>query len=133
MAEASAMACRPLILTILMTHQDSEVEEIEEEVMDSATASQTIQSSRLEKLPSWRILKSWPKKVRSSGRDRKWEELSSLLQDNAEMFDAHGHRRKLIIFTEHRDTLNYLLHRIRTLLGKADAVGHSWWAWTRRA
>ncbi len=38
------------------------------------------------------------------------------------MFDAHGHRRKLIIFTEHRDTLNYLLHRIRTLLGKADAV-----------
>jgi hypothetical protein len=38
------------------------------------------------------------------------------------MFDAHGHRRKLIIFTEHRDTLNYLAERIRTLLGIPEAV-----------
>lgn len=38
------------------------------------------------------------------------------------MFDEHGHRRKLVIFTEHRDTLNYLTERIRTLLGKAEAV-----------
>lgn len=38
------------------------------------------------------------------------------------MFDANGHRRKMIIFTEHRDTLSYLVQRIRTLLGKADAV-----------
>ena len=44
------------------------------------------------------------------------------LQDNAEMFDAQGHRRKLVIFTEHRDTLNYLQERIKTMLGSADAV-----------
>ena len=100
---------------------DSEVEEIEEEVMDSATASQTIPELKAE-IAILADLEKLAQKVRSSGRDRKWEELSSLLQDNAEMFDAHGHRRKLIIFTEHRDTLNYLLHRIRTLLGKADAV-----------
>src|SRR3954453_20845065 len=31
-------------------------------------------------------------------------------------------RRKLIIFTEHRDTLNYLTERIRTLLGVPEAV-----------
>ena len=47
--------------------------------------------------------------VRASGTDRKWEELRSLLQDTPEMFDADGSRRKLIIFTEHRDTLNYLV------------------------
>ena len=46
----------------------------------------------------------------------------SLLQNNSEMFDAHGHRRKLVIFTEHRDTLNYLAERIRSLLGKPEAV-----------
>ena len=30
--------------------------------------------------------------------------------------------RKLIIFTEHRDTLNYLTQQIRNVLGRADAV-----------
>jgi hypothetical protein len=39
------------------------------------------------------------------------------------MFDLSGSRRKLIIFSEHRDTLNYLADRIRTLLGKHETVG----------
>src|SRR3972149_255240 len=38
------------------------------------------------------------------------------------MFDAHGHRRKLVIFTEHRDTLNYLADRIRALLGRPESL-----------
>jgi superfamily II DNA or RNA helicase len=38
------------------------------------------------------------------------------------MFDASGSRRKLVIFSEHRDTINYLLTRIATLLGRPDAV-----------
>jgi hypothetical protein len=38
------------------------------------------------------------------------------------MFDAQGHHRKLVIFTEHRDTLNYLQERIKTMLGSTDAV-----------
>src|SRR5690606_31739145 len=53
-----------------------------------------------------------------------WEELSNLLQDTPEMFDESRHRRKMIIFTEHRDTLQYLCRRIRTLLGRAEAVVH---------
>ncbi len=32
------------------------------------------------------------------------------------MFDAHGHRRKLVIFTEHRDTLNYLAEKLRAIV-----------------
>ena len=31
-------------------------------------------------------------------------------------------RQKLVVFTEHRDTLNYLEHRITTLLGRKEAV-----------
>jgi len=38
------------------------------------------------------------------------------------IFDAQGARHKLVIFTEHRDTLNYLTDRIRTLLGRPEAV-----------
>ena len=33
-----------------------------------------------------------------------------------------GRQRKLIVFTEHRDTLNYLLFRTRGLLGRDEAV-----------
>jgi len=39
------------------------------------------------------------------------------------MFDAHGHRRKLVIFTEHRDTLNYLTEKNPRLLGRPEARG----------
>ena len=38
------------------------------------------------------------------------------------MFDPWGRRRKLVIFTEHRDTLNYLAGSIRALLGRAETV-----------
>ena len=55
-------------------------------------------------------------------QDRKWEELRTLLLDAEPMFDAQGHRRKLVLFTEHRDTLTYLTERISTLLGQPDAV-----------
>ncbi len=38
------------------------------------------------------------------------------------MTDADGNRRKLIVFTEPRDTLTYLADKIRTRLGRAEAV-----------
>ncbi len=60
--------------------------------------------------------------VLQTGEDRKWTELSKLLQDNPDMRDKYGNLRKLIIFTEHRDTLRYLYDRITGLLGREDAV-----------
>ncbi len=61
--------------------------------------------------------------MRARAPTRSGRELARLLQDsNAEMFDETGKRRKLIVFTEHRDTLNYLADRIRTLLGQPEAV-----------
>jgi ERCC4-related helicase len=66
-------------------------------------------------------------RVRRSGTDRKWQELSRILQENEDMFDVNGQRRKLVIFTEHRDTLNYLTEKIRTLLGHARISSHHSW------
>lgn len=100
---------------------DVEVEGAEEEVIDQATAAQTI--AELEKeIAILRRLEGLAVEVLRSGKDRKWDELSSLLQNEKEMFDAHGHRRKLVLFTEHRDTLNYLVGRLRSLLGQPGAV-----------
>jgi len=100
---------------------ESEVERVEEEIADKATAARTVSELRLE-IDSLRRLEQLALRVRQSGTDRKWEELSDLLQGNVEMFDPRGQRRKLIIFTEHRDTLNYLRDRITTLLGKPERV-----------
>lgn len=98
-----------------------EEEVVDQEVVDQATAAQTIAELQAE-IERLKELEALALQVRNSRKDRKWEELSKLLQENAEMFDAGGHRRKLVIFTEHRDTLNYLYERITTLLGKSEAV-----------
>lgn len=98
-----------------------ERERAEDEVADQATAARTIAELQTE-IAELTKLEKLALEVRRSGKDRKWEELSKLLQGEAEMFDAGGHRRKLVIFTEHRDTLNYLAERIQTLLGRTEAV-----------
>jgi hypothetical protein len=100
---------------------DGEVEETEETVVDQATAARTIAELQAE-IEILKNLEGLALKVRRSGTDKKWEELSSLLQNRAEMFDAQGHRRKMVIFSEHRDTLNYLTERLRTLLGAPEAL-----------
>ncbi|MGI0485500.1 helicase-related protein [Pantanalinema rosaneae CENA516] len=93
----------------------------EEEVVDQATAARTISELQAE-IHQLGELENLALRVRRSGKDRKWDELSKLLQNSAEMFDAGGHRRKLVIFTEHRDTLNYLINQITTLIGRPEAV-----------
>lgn len=96
-------------------------ESFEEKVVDQATAAQTIQELEAEIL----ILKELEEQARQvvhSDQDRKWEELSNLLQNTPEMRDADGRQRKLILFTEHKDTLNYLTVKIRGLLGSDEAV-----------
>src|SRR5438876_1644154 len=100
---------------------DAELEETEERVVDQASAARTIAELEVE-ITMLARLEELALQVRRSGTDRKWEGLASLLQNNAEMFDASAHRRKLVIFTEHRDTLNYLTERIRTMLGREEAV-----------
>jgi superfamily II DNA or RNA helicase len=98
-----------------------EVEQLEEELLDAATAAQTAQELDAE-LADLVDLTALAKQVRDSGTDRKWSELRTIVEDHALITDSDGRPRKLIIFTEHRDTLEYLTTRIRTLIGKPDAV-----------
>jgi len=100
---------------------DSELEELEEQLVDQASAAGTIAELEVE-INSLTDLVELAGQVRASGVDRKWEELANLLQHTPEMFDSYGSRRKLIIFSEHRDTLNYLVERLRILLGRSEAV-----------
>lgn len=98
-----------------------EQENMEERVVDLASAAATIAELEAE-IQTLKGLEKKANDVRISGVDRKWDELSQLLQDNEEMFGENGQREKLIIFTEHKDTLNYLTGKIRSLLGREDSV-----------
>ena len=97
-----------------------EVETKEEEVVARASTARTIAELQAE-IRTLEHLEALAQTVRQSDTDRKWEELSNLLRAE-ELFDAQEHRRKLIIFTEHRDTLRYLAERIQTLIGNPEAV-----------
>ncbi len=102
---------------------DISPEELEDErnkIVDHATAAATIEELEAE-IRTLKGLENLANQVRVSGIDRKWDELSKLLQDNKAMF-SNGQREKLIIFTEHKDTLNYLTNKIGSLLGNPEAV-----------
>lgn len=98
-----------------------ELEEIEEDVVDAATAARTVAELQTE-IAILNKLAELARRVRYAGNDRKWSELRTILNDNALVNDDVGNPRKIIIFTEHRDTLNYLLEQTRTLIGRDEAV-----------
>ncbi len=99
-----------------------ELEEIEDELVDDATAARTIPELEAE-LVSLRALEKQAKDVLRSGVDKKWDELSKLLQSNAkEMYLPNGRRRKMLIFTEHKDTLDYLRKNIARVLGASAVI-----------
>lgn len=99
----------------------AEQEDLEEKLVDTATAAETIAELEAEII----ILADLVVQARAvvdSGQDRKWDELSQILQNNPNMRDAEGRQRKMILFTEHKDTLNYLERRIGGVLGTPDAI-----------
>jgi superfamily II DNA or RNA helicase len=98
-----------------------EQETLEENLVDQATAAKTIKELEAE-IVILADLEKQAKAVVASGQDRKWEELSKLLQNNPEMHDESGRQRKIILFSEHRDTLNYLHAKIAGVLGTPDAI-----------
>src|SRR5271157_868736 len=120
---------------------DNEVEAAEEEILDQATAARSMAELKIE-IETLKALGSLALAVRHSGTDTKWRELASLLgaifttatvQDSiavASLPKGDGEvppptpspHQKLVVFTEHRDTLNYLEARITTLLGRKEAV-----------
>lgn len=118
---------------------ENEVEAIEEEVLDRASAARSAEELKIE-ISTLQSLEAQAQAVRSSGNDTKWRELAGLLHEIftlkspgvAEEPQPYGSgpvappksspHQKLVIFTEHKDTLNYLYRRITTLLGREEAV-----------
>jgi SNF2 family DNA or RNA helicase len=118
---------------------DNEVEAAEEEILDQATAARTIAELKAE-IGALGRLEALAHAVRSSGADAKWRQLASLFgtvftrsavadevaepaaQVGQRPIPAPSPRQKLVLFTEHRDTLNYLQRRIGTLLGRQETI-----------
>lgn len=100
---------------------DDEREEREEELVDTASAAATVAELEAEIVTLKRLV-DHARRVRDSRDDAKWNQLRQLLTNQPEMFDSTGHRRKVIVFTEHRDTLNYLRDRLGDELGRSEAV-----------
>jgi superfamily II DNA or RNA helicase len=98
-----------------------EQEDLEEKLVDTATAAETIAELEAEILILADLVEQ-ARRVVDSGLDRKWDELSGILQNNPHMRDADGRQRKMIVFTEHKDTLNYLERRIGGVLGNPEAI-----------
>ncbi|MFD2839077.1 helicase-related protein [Populibacterium corticicola] len=60
--------------------------------------------------------------VRHQGEDKKWVQLRAILDQQLLENSDSGQARKIIVFTEHRDTLDYLQRRITAQFGRADSV-----------
>jgi hypothetical protein len=98
---------------------DDEFERLEDEAIENVMSAESLVELERE-IAELRLLELLASEVRASGQDRKWVELRNILQSDE--FNQPGEPRKLIVFTEHRDTLNYLEGKIRTLLGRPEAV-----------
>lgn len=96
-----------------------EFEQLEDEAIENAMTAESIVELERE-ITELRVLEMLASDLRASGQDKKWVELRDILQSDE--FNTPGEPRKLIVFTEHRDTLNYLEGKIRTLLGREEAV-----------
>ena len=122
-------------------YDDAEFEELENVFIDSATAAATAKELEAE-VQELRGLIVLADKVRSSRTDTKWIELRDLLRkgdfgrtapvngsdgsgdtsDPADTTPVSTGPRKLIVFSEHKDTLDYVADRIRAELGRPEAV-----------
>jgi superfamily II DNA/RNA helicase len=60
--------------------------------------------------------------LKLSGQDAKWRQLESILDEPIMLDQATGLRRKILIFTEPKDTLEYLEQKITARIGDAAAV-----------
>jgi SNF2 family DNA or RNA helicase len=122
---------------------DAELEAAEEQILDQATAARSIEELRIE-IATLTKLEVLAQTIRHSGEDKKWRELATLLNevftpaaianglaDEQAAYDAGvrevpkpkpSPHQKLVIFTEHRDTLSYLHRRIASLLGRPNSV-----------
>ncbi|MCY4425075.1 MAG: helicase-related protein [Acidimicrobiaceae bacterium] len=116
-------------------YDDAEREELEDVVIDAATAAGTAEELEAE-VAELEELVELADDLRRSGVDTKWLELRDLLRSDRfaapapsdSLEAATGSNggsepvRKLIVFSEHKDTLEYVAGRIEAELGRPEAV-----------
>ncbi len=100
-------------------YADDELENLEDFVIDAASAAATAEELDIE-VAELEVLVKLADNVRNSGVDTKWIELRDLLR--SDRFLGEESSGKLIVFTEHKDTLTYLTDRITAELGRPEAV-----------
>jgi len=102
-------------------YSGEDIEQFEEEIMDAASAAMTVEELDKE-IATLGDLVEVAAEVRASEVDHKWLQLREII--DGDRTDAPGKKMvdKLIVFTEHKDTLSYLVTRIRDYLGDASAV-----------
>jgi len=108
------------VLRDIEEYGQDEVDDIEDLISTGATTAETIEQLEIE-VQTLKGLESMALSVLGSGQDTKWKQLNRILDEDL-MIDADGNRRKLIIFTEPKDTLHYLVDKVRARLGKPEAV-----------
>ena len=114
---------------------DAEREDLELFVIDAATAAQSADELDIE-VQELEELVALADGVRASGIDTKWIELRALLRSEhfastgldpssnaaGSAGDGSPPAPKLIVFSEHKDTLDYVADRIAAELGRPEAV-----------
>ena len=115
-----AVAVNDDILQDLDEYGQDEIDDLEDLVVTGATTAETVEQLGLE-VVTLKALEGQALGVLHSGRDAKWAQLDRILDDPL-MVDTDGNRRKLIVFTEPKDTLHYLRDKIQARLGNPDAV-----------
>ncbi|WP_375567497.1 helicase-related protein [Oceaniradius stylonematis] len=108
------------ILRNIEEYGQEEIDALEELISTGATTAETAEQLTIE-IETLKSLEEMALNVLRSGEDTKWQQLNRILDDDL-MIDKDGNRRKLIIFTEPKDTLHYLLDKVRARLGKPEAV-----------
>jgi hypothetical protein len=94
----------------------AEREAAEEQILDTVTAAQTLFELEAE-IVILKGLEALALQLKLSGEDAKWRELESILDDPIMVEPVSGLRRKILIFTEPKDTLEYLAQKITARLG----------------
>lgn len=101
-------------------YDQAEMDQVEDAVSSSATSAESAEQLKIE-IETLKDLEEQALDVLRSGEDTKWTQLDRILDDEL-MKDPDGNRRKLIIFTEPKDTLFYLRDKVMNRIGRQDAV-----------
>ncbi|MDW9593797.1 DUF3883 domain-containing protein [Sinorhizobium meliloti] len=100
---------------------EEELEALENEAIDTASSARSLNELKIE-IESLKVLEEKAYVLCRSGEDAKWTQLASIL-DQPPVYDpGTGRQRKILLFTEPRDTLDYLEEKIVVRLGDPEAV-----------